>query len=904
MSLVRELGIRNPLVIILLSILVFSSYVTIVVQSEASVYTGSSPSKVLVIDWMSDPLLLRLNTLINESFNDESWLLRWTAYDENILASGLDYWGVIDYRSHEGNSSIWCATNGREGIIGSPNVDRHEYDDNMHAYLRTAISLLGRRSASISYYYWVDTELNYDWLAFQVSTQLVPTTWITLTNYTGTSGGWKQETMSLDSFCGNVTVWLRFLFHSDGTNHSYEGAYIDEVKIVASSLPFLDNSSEMAFWSRIDNDPNIDVFIRPPAVVDVSASILAGRIVLKESIIDCIEEIQPDVIVLDDLCLDMFDIWGLNKTERLAVFNYIEQGHGLIITYGSIFDMRLNTTYMGPYEHVNRLYLEQTHTLETLRENYRSSLAAACGLGLLPFYEEAREQIANLIAEMNEPELAFIVRSIPLLPIGVPFNGTFISGNISDPILQGLGESFQISLASKNVHANGTLVGWQLEYPFLMAARAINKTKLLMDQIRPVIKEVLYQNAIQLASNISDITGYSFPSLEIADSRLNAIINNATESMMSFLMSLYEARLKMPTEITIPVNFSIGDFSVTRNITIQIPVEIQEIVKPATIVAESADGLAAILRYEAGNHRTVYFTFKPSLELSSGPCEQLMKNAIKWASEPPSPVSLIVVSNMGVPTQLTTITRQRLGLPDTAISKWNGSDVINEKRMYQYTLELEKADSVVVYWYGDPAKITLSLGTTTYTGVNITVASVHGAFIGYVSMEGTWTLSIKLKDDDPLLTPIAFEVYSSYDITKPSIDTPHQEPEIVMPYQNVTISANVTDTESGIAGVILSYSTDNGTTWNNITMTHEIGDAYVHQIPGFSEGTHVWYKVIAYDNAGNVETNDNLGQYYVYTAIPEFPTLISFLITAFTMITVVMFLKFKSEKRYQNGTKN
>lgn len=264
MNEVRELRIRNLFMIIILSLFVFSSYVTIFVKSDASVYAGSS-SKVLVVDWMSDPLLSRINTLINESFNDGR-LLRWTVGDLN-LASGLDYWRSIDYRSHEGNGSIWCATNGREGIIGSPNVDRHEYDDDMNAYLQTAISLLRRRSASITYYYWVDTESNYDWLAFQASTQLVPTTWITLRNYTGTSGGWKQETISLDSFCGNVTVWLRFLFYSDGTNHSYEGAYIDEVKVIASPLPFLDNSSEMAFWSRIDNDPNIDVFIRPPAVV-------------------------------------------------------------------------------------------------------------------------------------------------------------------------------------------------------------------------------------------------------------------------------------------------------------------------------------------------------------------------------------------------------------------------------------------------------------------------------------------------------------------------------------------------------------------------------------------------------------------------------------------------------------
>jgi hypothetical protein len=273
-----------------------------------------------------------------------------------------------------------------------------------------------------------------------------------------------------------------------------------------------------------------------------------------------------------------------------------------------------------------------------------------------------------------------------------------------------------------------------------------------------------------------------------------------------------------------------------------------------------------------------------------------MKNAIMWTSEPPSPVSLLIISNMGVPTQLVNTIQQFLGLPNTAISKLNGSDLINEKRAYEYVLELEKADSVVVYWYGDPAKVTLSLGTTTYTGVNVTVAGAHGAFIGYVSTAGTWVLSIKLKDDDPLLTPIAFEVYSSYDTTKPSINTPHQEPETVVPNQNVTISVNVTDTESGIAEVILSYSTDNGATWNNETMTPEIEPTFVGQILGFSEGTQVWYKVIAYDNAGNSETNDNIGQYYVYTVIPEFPALLSFLTTVYTLTTIIMFLKLKKKK--------
>lgn len=869
----------------------------------------ADPIKVLVIDWMSDPLLSYLDILVNASFDTS--LGSWLAGDTNLL-NWLDYWDVTSYRKYSGSGSAWCAQVGSKGIppFDTPNKDTHTYDDDMDAFFQTTISLFHRRSANLTYYYWIKTEQNYDWLAVEVS-ENAGITWTTLANYTyGDSGGWKYATLSLDSFAGKILVTIRFRFHSNGTNHDYEGAYIDEVKLIASPAPYMDNSIERAFWENINSDPNFNVTVKPPVVLDFSLDRLLQvpekglSALVSKDIRNYIQELQPDVIVLDDLSLDMFDLWGLNKTERLGLFDYVEQGHGLILTYGSFFDMRVNTTYVGSYGHVNRLYLEQKPSLEDLRNNYRSSLAAASGLGLFPIYEEVREQIANFIAGLGEEgkAIAFTLRSAPLLPVGVPFNDTFTAENASDPILQGIGGSFTIALDSKGINANGTLVGWQLEYPFLMASRAINKTKLLLDKIRPVIRDMAYQIIANVTSKISDfVPGYSFPNVLIDTSELDAIIDNSTTTMMNFLMSLYEARLKTPTEITIPIHFMIGNFTVDTNITIPIPVEIQEIVKPATIVAESADELAAILRYEVGNHRAVYFTFKPSLETSpSGPCEQLMKNAISWASKPPTPKPMTVISNLGVPFELVNTIRKQLGQPDVAVTKWNGSDVINEKRTYLYALDLNKADSVVAYWYGDPANVTLTLGDTTYMAANVTVAGAHGAFIGYVSTEGTWTLSIKLKNDDPLLTPVAIEIYPSYDSTSPFINTPSQDPpEDLQPDQVVTVSVNVTDAESGVREVILSYSTDGGATWTNVTMSGANGDTYVGQIPGFPAGTNVQYKVVAYDNAGNFAVNDKAGQYWVYTVIPEFPTCLSLLLVLLVLTLVIVLVKKKitHEKR-------
>jgi len=110
------------------------------------------------------------------------------------------------------------------------------------------------------------------------------------------------------------------------------------------------------------------------------------------------------------------------------------------------------------------------------------------------------------------------------------------------------------------------------------------------------------------------------------------------------------------------------------------------------------------------------------------------------------------------------------------------------------------------------------------------------------------------------------------DNTPPVIGTPVQTPEIPDADEAVTVSVNVTDAATGVRpdGVILSYSTDDGETWNNVTMSKTTGDTYEGEIPGLPAGTNVQYKIIAYDNAGNSAINDNNGQHFVYT-IPQAP---------------------------------
>jgi hypothetical protein len=113
------------------------------------------------------------------------------------------------------------------------------------------------------------------------------------------------------------------------------------------------------------------------------------------------------------------------------------------------------------------------------------------------------------------------------------------------------------------------------------------------------------------------------------------------------------------------------------------------------------------------------------------------------------------------------------------------------------------------------------------------------------------------------------------DNVPPEIGVPTQEPsDNITPYKNVTVTVNVTDLGTGVHNVTLWYSINNGTTWTPLNMTESSTNAYQATIPGYANCTWITYRIIAYDNAGNLATNNNNGYDYKYYVIPEFPSLL------------------------------
>ena len=134
--------------------------------------------------------------------------------------SGDDYWGKDGVRCHNGSYSSWCA---HEGTWAT------HYDTCMEAYMYRNVSLSAYQTVSFEYYYWIDSQTNYDFLRVGYYDSNI---WNWTKNYTSYSDGdWIYDTISVPV----TATAVGFLFYSDGLNCVYEGAYVDDVKLIATN---------------------------------------------------------------------------------------------------------------------------------------------------------------------------------------------------------------------------------------------------------------------------------------------------------------------------------------------------------------------------------------------------------------------------------------------------------------------------------------------------------------------------------------------------------------------------------------------------------------------------------------------------------------------------------------------
>jgi len=162
----------------------------------------------------------------NETF--ESWFPNagWTRLDANPN-DGKEYlWDDDDKdgRAHNGSWAAWPAKGGAHGY--DPTADPH-YPPNVASWMIYGpFDLSDAKSAETAFWLWRDIEVNYDYVFFGISgdgSQFYGDRWDGI-------AGWEEKRYSLNSYLGDSSVWVAWLFVSDNTIQ-YEGPWVDDILI-------------------------------------------------------------------------------------------------------------------------------------------------------------------------------------------------------------------------------------------------------------------------------------------------------------------------------------------------------------------------------------------------------------------------------------------------------------------------------------------------------------------------------------------------------------------------------------------------------------------------------------------------------------------------------------------------
>ncbi len=159
-------------------------------------------------------LLIVGNVGLFTSFEDSLADL-WTHSGSN------DVWHITESRVHSGAHSYFF---GNEG---------GHYPNNADADLISPMIIVGENPV-LSFWTWYETENGFDRATVEMSTDS-GSTWTSLAEFTGSSGGWFRYRVELPNTQPGDIVFIKFHFHSDGSV-TREGWYIDDV-IVTPPYP-------------------------------------------------------------------------------------------------------------------------------------------------------------------------------------------------------------------------------------------------------------------------------------------------------------------------------------------------------------------------------------------------------------------------------------------------------------------------------------------------------------------------------------------------------------------------------------------------------------------------------------------------------------------------------------------
>jgi len=166
-------------------------------------------------------------TLMTEKFEGTFPGSGWTLF-------GDPTWGTSTYKKHAGKQSAYC--------VGSDYSPSTGYPDNVTTWMVYGpFDLSDADKASLAFYTFVDTELNYDWLCWGAS---LDGNQFYGSGISGNTKGWLKRSLdltavnTLGNLCGQSEVWIGFWFYSDSYVTDV-GGFIDDVTLT-KNVPAVD----------------------------------------------------------------------------------------------------------------------------------------------------------------------------------------------------------------------------------------------------------------------------------------------------------------------------------------------------------------------------------------------------------------------------------------------------------------------------------------------------------------------------------------------------------------------------------------------------------------------------------------------------------------------------------------
>lgn len=409
----------------------------------------------------------------------------------------------------------------------------------------------------------------------------------------------------------------------------------------------------------------------------------------------------------------------------------------------------------------------------------------------------------------------------------------FCTGVFICPFCDGTGEP--ISTKCYYCNATGkapyTLVGWQLEYPELIAEKILEDFENFINSTNAMFSPATHE--------LNHILGTSIDHNEINQKMLEA-----SKELRKFFRKMYEARCALPNitinvpNITLAVPMPEGTKNITiteeRTITITLPAEIANIIcglfKPAEIVALSSDERAAILKYEGPTHRSVYFSFKPE-STSNSMNQRLMYNAINWSSVTPPPLPSI--ADLIVPENVKNTYEQIKGQYNNFFSyteKLNTSGIAPGAGVSTHQINVQNVGKIVSLLTSSSGKVKLKL-----ISPNGTVYSNTGTNVRKVEItnpeDGVWTIQAEsLGNGEGVMDLYRLEMSVN---TRPTASF-SAYPMTVYTYENITFDAS-TSHDNDLNGAVTQYYFDfgDGTTsgWQTqATASHHYSDDGLYDV--------------------------------------------------------------------------